>query len=109
VHVAEASVQETGIDAEIIDLRTILPLDLEAIEKSVRKTGRCLIVNEATKTCGFASELMSIVQESCFYNLEAPIIRVTGWDTPYPHSHEWEYFPGPSRVNAALQKIMEAA
>lgn len=109
VHVAEVAVEETGVDAEIIDLRTILPLDLEAIETSVRKTGRCLIVNEATKTCGFASELMSIVQETCFYNLEAPIIRVTGWDTPYPHSHEWEYFPGPSRVGDALKKVMEAA
>ena len=109
VHVAEAAVEETGVDAEIIDLRTILPLDLEAIETSVRKTGRCLIVNEATKTCGFASELMAIVQEACFYNLEAPIIRVTGWDTPYPHSHEWEYFPGPGRVGEALKKVMEAA
>ena len=109
VHVAEAAVEEAGIDAEIIDLRTILPLDLDAIEASVKKTGRCLIVNEATKTCGFASELMSIVQELCFYNLEAPVIRVTGWDTPYPHSHEWEYFPGPQRVGDALKKVMEAS
>jgi 2-oxoisovalerate dehydrogenase E1 component beta subunit len=108
-YVAEAAAQETGVDAEIIDLRTILPLDLEAIEESVKKTGRCVIVHEATKTCGFGAELMAVVAESCFYHLEAPIIRVTGYDTPYPHAHEWDYFPGPKRVGDALKKVMEAA
>jgi len=107
VYVCESAAEETGIDAEIIDLRTILPLDLETIEASVRKTGRCVIVHEATKTCGFGAELMAVVQEACFYNLEAPIIRVTGWDTPYPHAHEWMYFPGPARVGEALKKVME--
>jgi len=109
VYVAEAAVEETGIDAEIIDLRTILPLDLEAIEASVKKTGRCVIVHEATKTCGFGAELMAVVMEGCFYHLEAPVERITGWDTPYPHSHEWAYFPGPVRVGAALKRVMEAA
>ena len=109
VFVALAAAAETGVDAEVIDLRTILPLDLEAIEKSVKKTGRCVIVHEATRTCGFGAELMALVQESCFYHLEAPIIRVTGWDTPYPHAHEWAYFPGPDRVGEALKKAMEAA
>lgn len=108
VYVAEAAVEETGIDAEIIDLRTILPLDLETIEASVKKTGRCVVVNEATKTCGFAAELMAVVTEGCFYYLEAPVMRVTGYDTPYPHAHEWDYFPGPARVGAALKKVMEA-
>ncbi|NNE42017.1 MAG: alpha-ketoacid dehydrogenase subunit beta [Marinicaulis sp.] len=109
VYVAETAAEETGIDAEVIDLRTILPYDLETIQTSVEKTGRCVIVHEATKTCGFGSELMSLVQENCFYHLEAPIIRVTGYDTPYPHAHEWEYFPGPARVGEALKKVMEAA
>ncbi|RZO66766.1 MAG: alpha-ketoacid dehydrogenase subunit beta, partial [Parvularculaceae bacterium] len=109
VHVCLAAVEETGVDAEVIDLRTILPLDFDTIENSVRKTGRCVIVNEATKTCGFAAELMSIVMESCFYHLEAPVQRITGWDTPYPHSHEWEYFPGPARIGKAIQSVMEAA
>ncbi len=107
VFVAEAAAEESGVDAEIIDLRTILPLDFETIEASVRKTGRCVVVHEATKTCGFGAELTSVVQESCFYHLEAPIIRVTGWDTPYPHAHEWDYFPGPARLGAALKKVME--
>ena len=109
VYVAEAAAAETGIDAEIIDLRTLLPLDLETIEESVRKTGRCVVVHEATKTCGYGAELMAVVMEACFYHLEAPVIRVTGYDTPYPHAHEWHYFPGPERVGAALKQVMENA
>ena len=108
VYVCEAAAQEAGIDAEIIDLRSIVPLDLEAIVESVQKTGRCVIVHEATRTSGFGAELMAEVQENCFYHLEAPIERVTGWDTPYPHAFEWEYFPGPARVKDALQRVMEA-
>ena len=98
---------KADVDAEIIDLRTLVPLDLEAIEASVKKTGRCVIVHEATRTCGFGAELMSVVNEGCFYHLEAQPIRVTGWDTPYPHAQEWDYFPGPARVGAALLKVME--
>ncbi len=107
VYVAEAAAEETGVDAEVIDLRTLMPLDLETIVESVKKTGRCVIVHEATRTSGFGAELMSLVQEACFYHLEAPMIRVTGWDTPYPHAQEWEYFPGPARVGEALRKVME--
>ena len=107
VYVAEAAAEETGIDAEVIDLRTLLPLDLDAIVASVRKTGRCVIVHEATLTSGFGAELAALVQEHCFYNLEAPIARVTGWDTPYPHAQEWDYFPGPKRVGEALLEVME--
>jgi len=108
VYVAETAAKEKGIDAEIIDLRTLLPLDTETIVVSVRKTGRCVIVHEATRTSGFGAELMAIVQENCFYHLEAPIERVTGWDTPYPHAQEWEYFPGPRRVGEALERVVEA-
>lgn len=107
VYVAEAAAEETGVDAEIIDLRTLVPVDLETIAASVQKTGRCVIVHEATRTSGYGAELMSLVQEACFYSLEAPIIRVTGWDTPYPHAQEWDYFPGPARVGEALRKVME--
>jgi 2-oxoisovalerate dehydrogenase E1 component beta subunit len=107
VHVATAAALETGIDAEIIDLRSLLPLDTDTIEASVNKTGRCVIVHEATRTSGFGAELMSTVQELCFYHLEAPIERVTGWDTPYPHAQEWDYFPGPTRLGATMRRIME--
>src|SRR3954451_957529 len=107
VHVALATVAAEGIDAEVIDLRTILPVDIETIEESVRKTGRCVVVHEATRTGGFGAELSALVQERCFYHLEAPVQRATGFDTPYPHSLEWAYFPGPVRIGTALKKALE--
>jgi 2-oxoisovalerate dehydrogenase E1 component beta subunit len=108
VHVALAAAAETAIDAEVIDLRSLWPLDLPTLVASVKKTRRCVIVHEATRTCGFGAELVALIQEHCFYHLEAPIERVTGWDTPYPHAQEWAYFPGPTRVGAALKRVMEA-
>ena len=107
VHVVAQTVEETGVDAEIIDLRTLMPLDIDTILASVKKTGRCMIVHEATRTQGFGAELSAVVQERCFYHLEAPIERVTGFDTPYPHSLEWAYFPGPVRIRLALEKILK--
>ncbi|GGC22623.1 2-oxoisovalerate dehydrogenase subunit beta [Novosphingobium marinum] len=107
VHVAEAVLKEKDVDAEIIDLRTLVPLDIEAVEKSVEKTGKCLVIHEATRTSGFGAELSAMVQERCFYHLEAPIERVTGFDTPYPHSLEWAYFPGPVRIGEAVDRLME--
>ena len=107
VWVAEAAVRETGVDGEIIDLRSLWPLDLDTIVASVKKTGRCVIVHEATRSSGFGAELAALVQEHCFFHLEAPIERVTGWDTPYPHAQEWAYFPGPDRVGKALLRTLE--
>ena len=106
VYVAEAAAAEAGFDAEIIDLRSLWPLDVESIVRSVRKTGRCLVLHEATLTSGFGAELVALVQEHCFYYLEAPIERVTGWDTPYPHAHEWAYFPSPRRVANAMRRLL---
>jgi len=108
VHVALAAIEDNGVDAEVIDLRTLVPLDIETIEESVKKTGRCLVVQEATKTSGFGAELATLVQERCFYHLEAPVERVAGWDTPYPHAYEWVYFPGPIRMKNALKKVLAA-
>ncbi|TCU24546.1 branched-chain alpha-keto acid dehydrogenase E1 component [Rhizobium azibense] len=108
VHVALAAAEDAGIDAEVIDLRSLLPLDLDTIVQSVTKTGRCVVVHEATLTSGFGAEVVSLVQEHCFYHLEAPVMRVAGWDTPYPHAQEWDYFPGPARVGRALAEVMEA-
>ncbi|HEY2658665.1 MAG TPA: alpha-ketoacid dehydrogenase subunit beta [Caulobacteraceae bacterium] len=107
VHVALAATEDSGVDAEVIDLRTLVPVDIEAITASVEKTGRCVIVHEATRTSGFGAELSALVQEHCFHHLEAPIERVTGWDTPYPHAFEWDYFPGPKRVAVALRRAVE--
>lgn len=107
VYVALAAVAEAGIDAEVIDLRTLLPLDLETIVTSVRKTRRCIVLHEATLTSGFGAELAAQVQAECFWHLEAPVERVAGWDTPYPHTNEWDYFPGPARVAAACRRVLE--
>ncbi|AVA25663.1 alpha-ketoacid dehydrogenase subunit beta [Rhizobium sp. NXC24] len=108
VHVALAAAEDAGIDAEVIDLRSLLPLDLDTIINSVRKTGRCVVVHEATLTSGFGAEVVALVQENCFYHLEAPIVRVAGWDTPYPHAQEWDYFPSPARLGRALTEVMGA-
>jgi len=109
VHVAEAAARRAGVDAEIIDLRTLLPLDVDTIRASVCRTGRCVVAHEATRFSGFGAELMATVQEECFWSLRAPVQRVTGWDTPYPHAFEWDYFPGPARVAAALKSVMESS
>ena len=108
VHVALAAAEEAGVDAEVIDLRTLMPVDIEAIVASVEKTGRCVIAHEATLTSGYGAELCALVQEHCFYHLEVPIERVAGWDTPYPHAFEWDYFPGPKRIADAMRRAMGA-
>ncbi len=108
VHVAEAAAEKSGIDAEIIDVRSMAPLDVATLRASVQKTGRCVIVHEATRFGGYGAELSATVQEECFWHLEAPIQRVTGWDTPYPHAFEWEYFPGQKRIINALRAVLEA-
>jgi 2-oxoisovalerate dehydrogenase E1 component beta subunit len=107
VFIAEEAVRQTGIDAEIIDLRTLLPLDLETVRRSVQKTGRCIVVHEATRTSGFGAELVSEVQEACFWHLKSPIQRITGWDAPYPLAAEWDYFPNPERLGRAMIRAME--
>jgi 2-oxoisovalerate dehydrogenase E1 component beta subunit len=107
VHVAITAAEESGIDAEVVDLRTLMPIDIDAIVRSVRKTGRCVVAHEATLTSGFGAELCALVQEHCFWHLEAPIERVAGWDTPYPHAFEWDYFPGPKRLADGLKRALE--
>jgi len=107
VHVAKAAAEEVGVDAEIIDVRSISPLDVETLTASVNRTGRCLVVHEATRFAGYGAELTARIQKDCFYNLEAPISRIAGWDTPYPHAFEWQYFPGKKRVANGIRKMME--
>lgn len=107
VHVALTGIEDSGVDAELIDLRSIVPLDIDAIVASVKRTGRCVILHEASRFGGFGGELSALVQERCFHYLKSPIERVAGWDTPYPHAFEWDYFPGPGRLAAALKRAME--
>ncbi len=108
VHVALAAAEREGIDAEIIDLKTLVPYDIETIARSVNKTGRCIVAQEAPRTSGFGAELAAQIQEECFYALETPIYRIAGWDTPYPHAHEWAYFPGLTRFTTAMREVLEA-
>ena len=107
VHVALRAAIDSCVDAEIVDLRSIVPLDLETILTSVRKTGSCLVVHEASSFAGFGAELAALVQKRCFYELEAPVERVTGYDTPYPHAFEWDYFPGAERVGKAMLDLRQ--
>jgi len=94
--------KEKGIECEVIDLRTLWPVDIEAIVASVKKTGRVVIVHEAPKTCGFGAELVALINEKAFVHLEAPPVRVTGWDTPFPYTLEMEYLPLAHRILPAI-------
>ncbi len=99
---AAEEVAKQGIDVEVIDLRTLWPLDVETIVSSVKKTGRLVVVHEAPQTCGFGGELVALVTERAFLYLEAPPCRVTGWDTPFPQTHEQEYLPLAHRIIPAV-------
>ncbi len=93
---------EQGVEAEVIDLRTLWPLDIDTLVASVKRTGRLVIVHEAPRTCGFGAELVSLLCEKAFLHLEAPPMRVTGWDTPFPYTLENEYLPLAHRIVPAL-------
>ncbi len=95
-----------GMDPEVIDLRSIVPLDIDTIIKSVEKTGRVVIVQEAPKTSGYAAEIMALINEKALMSLEAPMVRVTGWDTPFPYTLDLEYLPSAERVVEAMQKVI---
>jgi 2-oxoisovalerate dehydrogenase E1 component beta subunit len=99
---AAEQAKEKGIDCEVLDLRTLWPVDIDAIVASVAKTGRVIIVHEAPKTCGFGAELVALINEKAFFHLEAPPVRVTGWDTPFPYTLEMEYLPLAHRILPAI-------
>jgi 2-oxoisovalerate dehydrogenase E1 component beta subunit len=103
---AAREAEQEGIDCEVIDLRSLQPLDLDAIVASVNKTGRAVVVHEAPRTCGFGAELTALIQERCFLRLEAPVARVTGFDTPFPYTLEAEYLPRAPRILRALRETV---
>jgi pyruvate dehydrogenase E1 component beta subunit len=97
--------EEDGRSLEVIDLRSLSPIDLPPVLSSVQKTGRALVVHEAPSECSLSSELAARISEKCFYSLEAPVLRVTGFDTPYPPSRvEEDYLPDLDRVLAAVDR-----
>lgn len=93
---------QQGIDVEVVDLRTLWPLDIDTVIESVKKTGRVVVVHEAPKSCGLGAEIVSLVNEKAFLHLEAPPVRVTGFDTPFPYTLENEYLPLAHRILPAL-------
>lgn len=103
---AAASAAERGWDIEVVDLRTLLPLDTETVLASVRRTGRAVIVHEAPRTCGYGAELSALLAEQALTSLQAPVLRVTGYDTPFPYTLEHTYLPDAKRVLAAIEHVM---
>ena len=95
-----------GIKIEVIDLRTLLPFDRETIMKSATKTGRVVIVHEAPKTCGFGAEISALLAEEAIEYLRAPIVRVTGFDTPFPYTLENVYLPDADRILNAIKRVV---
>jgi 2-oxoisovalerate dehydrogenase E1 component beta subunit len=100
-----AEAEKKGIACEIVDLRTLWPLDVDTIVESVQKTGRVVVVHEAPRTCGFGAELVSLIAERAFLHLEAPPERVTGYDTPFPYTLEMDYLPLAHRILPAIEKV----
>jgi pyruvate dehydrogenase E1 component beta subunit len=99
---------EGGISVELIDLRTLVPLDVETMTASVQKTGRAVVVHEATLTAGFGAEVAALIQHECFFSLDAPVERVASYDTPYPPAaFEMNWLPFPERVTAAVRRTVE--
>jgi len=98
-----------GASAELIDLRTILPWDVEAVAKSVMKTGKLVVSHEAPVTCGFGAEVTATIQQECFFSLEAPVERICGYDTPFPLAFEKLYVPDELKVFEGIRRAMEAS
>ncbi len=97
--------ENKGINCEVLDLRTLIPLDIEAIEKSVKKTGRVISVTEAPKTTGFGAELSALVSERWIEYMEGPILRVAGFDVPFPYTLEHDYLPSGPRILDAIEQV----
>ncbi|XP_011213738.2 2-oxoisovalerate dehydrogenase subunit beta, mitochondrial [Bactrocera dorsalis] len=106
LEVAEIAKKEHQIDCEVIDLVSIMPWDRDTVYNSVKKTGRVIVAHEAPLTQGFGAELAASIQEKCFLHLEAPVKRVAGWDTPFPHVFETFYLPDKYRCLAAIKDLV---
>ena len=107
VEAAKQAESKDRISAEVVDLRTLMPYDIETILTSAKKTGRVVIVHEAPKTCGFGAELSATLTEKALLHLQAPVLRVTGFDTPFPYTLEEQYLPTPERIRKALRESVD--
>jgi len=96
-----------GWSVEVVDLRTLVPCDQAAVLESVRKTGRAIVVHEAPRTCGYGAEISALIAEQALTSLQAPVLRVTGYDTPFPYTLEHTYLPDAPRVLRAIEHVMQ--
>jgi 2-oxoisovalerate dehydrogenase E1 component beta subunit len=103
---AAEQAETEGLRCDVIDLRTLLPLDIDTIIESVKKTGRAVVVHEAPRTCGFGAELAALIMEKAFVYLEAPVKRITGFDTPFPYTLENYYLPDASRILSGIRETV---
>ena len=98
-----------GVSVELIDIRTLVPFDVDTVATSVAKTGRAVVIHEAPRTCGFGAEVVAQIQELCLYDLLAPVVRVTGWDTVFPLKRgEHHYLPSADRIVSAAERVLAA-
>ncbi|WP_125078429.1 alpha-ketoacid dehydrogenase subunit beta [Mycobacterium sp. P7213] len=106
---AEIGAQHHGWSLEVVDLRSLVPLDFDTVAASVRRTGRCVVLHEGPRNLGYGAELAARISEELFYELEAPVLRATGFDTPYPPARlERLWLPGPDRLLDCVQRVLEA-
>jgi pyruvate dehydrogenase E1 component beta subunit len=104
---AAAAAEPEGVDIEVVDLRSVSPIDVDTVTQSVRRTGRCVVVHEASTFLGVSAEVSAVVTEECFYDLESPVLRVGGFHTPYPPSRlESHYLPDLDRILDAVDRAM---
>jgi 2-oxoisovalerate dehydrogenase E1 component beta subunit len=106
---AATTAAERGWSVEVVDLRTLSPLDSDAVLASVRKTGRVVVLHEAPRTCGYGAELAALIAEQALTSLQAPVLRVTGYDTPFPYTLEHSYLPDAPRALRAIEHVMSFA
>lgn len=104
---ATEALVDRGVDVELVDLRSLVPLDVATLTRSVSRTGRAVVVHEAPRTAGFGAEIVALLQERCLYDLEAPVLRVTGWDTVFPLKRsERHYLPSVERILTAVERVL---
>ncbi len=109
VSAAELAAQQYGWSVEVVDLRSLNPLDFETVATSVQRTGRAVVMHEGPRTLGFGAELAARIQEELYYALEAPVLRATGFDTPFPPARlEKLWLPGVDRLLDCVERTLEA-
>jgi pyruvate dehydrogenase E1 component beta subunit len=106
---AAEQLARSGVSVELVDVRSLVPFDIDTVAASVGKTGRAVVIHEAPRTCGFGAEVVAQIQERCLYDLAAPVTRVTGWDTVFPLKRgEHHYLPSVERIVTAAERVLAA-